>query len=179
MMTFIVGGARSGKSEFAAQLADASGRAVLFVATMRELDDEIRARVAAHRTARPAHWRTIETPVSVIEALRDGGRDGEFVIIDCVTAWISNLLLDALPDAEGATVGQVDAAMLDVRRTVSDLIAWARAFPGEVAVVSNEVGSGVVPAYALGRIFRDATGAANKALAAEADRALLGTSGLA
>jgi len=179
MLTFIVGGARSGKSELAARLARASGRAVLFVATMRDLDDEIRARVAAHRAARPDGWRTIEAPERVVEALTGGARTGEFVIVDCITAWLSNLLIDALPDAEGAPLERVDEAMREALRVFGGLIAWARAFDGDVAIVSNEVGSGVVPAYALGRVFRDTTGSANKALAAAADRTFLVTSGLA
>jgi adenosylcobinamide kinase/adenosylcobinamide-phosphate guanylyltransferase len=178
-LTLILGGARSGKSELATKLAEASGRDVLFVATMRELDDEVRARVAEHRDARPAHWRTVEAPVELTSALREHGRNGEFVVIDCVTVWIANVIMDALPDPDGARIESVDEVLSDISRRVADLAAWADGFDGDVAVVSNEVGSGVVPAYQLGRIFRDAAGAANKTLAAEAGRSYYVIAGMA
>lgn len=179
MLTFILGGARSGKSDLAAKLAAAGGRDVLFVATMRELDDEMRARVAAHQAARPPHWRTIQAPVDVGAALQQHARKGEFVIVDCVTAWIANVILDALPDPDAASIDAVAALMVSIEQQTADVIGWARRFEGDVAVVSNDVGAGVVPAYALGRIFRDATGSANKALAAAAGRTLYVIAGLA
>jgi adenosylcobinamide kinase/adenosylcobinamide-phosphate guanylyltransferase len=179
MLTFILGGARSGKSELATNLAAASGRDVLFVATMRELDDEMRARVAAHRSDRPASWRTVEAPIDLLRALHSEARSGAFVVIDCVTVWIANRLLDALPDPDGASPEDVDRVTADVAREAGALAAWASAFDGDVAIVSNDVGSGVVPAYRLGRVFRDATGAANKTLAAAAARAYYVIAGMA
>ena len=179
MLTFILGGARSGKSELATNLAAASGRDVLFVATMRELDDEMQARVAAHRADRPAAWRTVEAPIDLLPALQSEARSGAFVVIDCVTVWIANRLLDALPEPDGASTEDADRVTAEVAREAGALAAWASTFDGDVAIVSNDVGSGVVPAYRLGRVFRDATGAANKTLAAAAARAYYVIAGMA
>ena len=179
MLTFILGGARSGKSELATKLAAASRRDVLFVATMRELDGEMRARVAAHKAERPPSWRTIEAPADLLHAVQSEAPSGEFVVIDCVTVWIANRLMDALPEPEAAPAEDIDRVTADVAREVGELSAWAAAFDGEVAIVSNDVGAGVVPAYRLGRIFRDATGAANKTLAAGAARAYYVVAGMA
>ncbi|HET6614493.1 MAG TPA: bifunctional adenosylcobinamide kinase/adenosylcobinamide-phosphate guanylyltransferase [Dehalococcoidia bacterium] len=179
MLTFILGGARSGKSELATKLAAASGRDVLFVATMRELDDEMRARVAAHRAERPPSWRTVEAPDDLLAAVHAEAMSGAFVVIDCVTVWLANHLMDALPDPYGAPAEDVDGVSAELAHDVSELASWAAAFDGDVAIVSNDVGAGVVPAYRLGRIFRDATGAANKTLAAAAGRAYYVTAGMA
>ncbi|MEX0749624.1 MAG: bifunctional adenosylcobinamide kinase/adenosylcobinamide-phosphate guanylyltransferase [Dehalococcoidia bacterium] len=179
MLTFILGGARSGKSELATKLAAASGRRVVFIAPMRELDDEMRARVGQHRASRPADWLTVEEPIELAGALAEHTRGGDFVVVDCVTAWISNLILDALPAADTASVETIDAVLRDVSERVAELGGWAARFDGDVAIVSNDVGAGVVPAYALGRVFRDAVGAANKTVAAAADRTFYVMAGLA
>src|SRR6266571_4379187 len=159
MLTLILGGARSGKSDFALKLASSSGRGVLFLATMEPGDDETRARIVAHRAQRPREWRTIEEPRAVVEALRRNARAGDFVLLDCITLWVSNLLIDAAgaePDADALT-----HAASNVKSQIVALVEWALSFDGEVVFVSNEVGLGVVPAYPLGRAFRDALGAAN------------------
>ena len=165
MLTLILGGARSGKSALAERLAAASGRPVLFVATLEPGDDEMRARIAAHRAARPATWRTVEEPLAVVEALRTQARAGDFVVLDCVTLWVSNMLLaggDAGRDAPD------DEAVAAAIARAGEFVDWAAAFDGEVAAVSNEVGMGLVPPYPLGRAFRDALGPANRVIAARA-----------
>jgi adenosylcobinamide kinase/adenosylcobinamide-phosphate guanylyltransferase len=178
-LTLILGGARSGKSDFALQLARASGRQVVFVATMDAGDDELRARIARHREERPREWRTVEEPIALLDALATHANAECFVIVDCLTLWISNLLLAALPSADDAAPVEVDAAVRACVAQAEALAAWCAAFDGEVAVVSNEVGSGVVPAYALGRAFRDALGAANRSVAARADAVQHVVAGLA
>jgi adenosylcobinamide kinase/adenosylcobinamide-phosphate guanylyltransferase len=178
-LTLILGGARSGKSDFALQLARASGRPVMFVATMEAGDDELRARVARHRAERPAAWRTIEAPIALEEALSSQTDVASLVIIDCLTLWVSNLLMAALPDADSIAPDVVQAAIVDIVRRVEKLTAWCAAFDGDVVIVSNEVGSGVVPAYVLGRVFRDALGAANRDVAARADGVYHVVAGLA
>jgi adenosylcobinamide kinase/adenosylcobinamide-phosphate guanylyltransferase len=177
-LTLIIGGARSGKSDLAIRLAAASGRPVLFVATMEPGDDELRARVAAHRASRPAAWRTIEAPIALLDALTAEARTGDCVLVDCVTLWISNLLLAALGEAE-PSVQEIDAAVSTTVALAAKLAEWCASFDGDIALVSNEVGSGVVPPYALGRAFRDALGASNRALAARAGRVYSMTAGLA
>lgn len=177
MLTFILGGARSGKSELATHLASAAREPVLFVATMRELDDEMRERVAAHRAQRPGEWRTVEAPVDLVRAAR--GAAEPVIIVDCVTVWISNLLLDALPDPDAASGEAVAECVRDIDRQVRAFAEWASAYSGEVIVVSNDVGNSVVPPYRLGRIFRDCVGSANKTFAARAATAYYVIAGMA
>jgi adenosylcobinamide kinase/adenosylcobinamide-phosphate guanylyltransferase len=178
-LTLIIGGARSGKSELAARLAAASGRDVLVLATMQPRDDELRARVAAHRASRPAAWRTVEEPLRVLDALRAQAPAGSFVLLDCLTLWISNLLLAAAPAQEDLPHDIAAHAIAEIDARAAALASWCAAYDGDVAAVTNEVGMGVVPAYALGRYFRDALGAANRAFAARAERVYLTVAGLA
>lgn len=178
MITLILGGARSGKSDLAVKLAQESRRPVLTLATMQPADDEMHARVAAHRRSRPDGWRTVEAPIDVVEALRASARPGDFVLIDCVTLWVSNLLLSGLPDVDAISSWDAAGSLDKTRKAIDDLLAWARAFDGAVALVSNEVGMGLVPPYPLGRVFRDALGAANRTLAARADRVWYVVAGL-
>ena len=179
MLTLILGGARSGKSDLALRLASVSRRDVLFVASMQPRDDEMRSRIEAHRAQRPANWRTLEEPRHLVQALRREARLTDFVLIDCLTLWVSNLLVEefaADPEVDGPSA-LASAAAIVVRLT-GELLEWADAFSGEIAVVSNEVGLGVVPPYPLGRAFRDALGAANRMIAARADRVYYLVAGL-
>lgn len=179
MMTLIIGGARSGKSDLAQRLAAASAREVLFVATMQPGDDELRARIEAHRATRPPEWRTIEAPLALADALARSARSRDYVVIDCITLWVTNVLLDSLgSDIDDIAPHRAAAALADLADATAALAAWCAAFPGEIALVTNEAGAGVVPAYPLGRIFRDALGATNATLAASADRTLSVTAGL-
>lgn len=179
MLTLIIGGARSGKSELALRLAHASARDVLFVATMEPRDDELRARVARHRSERPAAWRTLEAPRDLVAMLEREARPGDFIVVDCITLWVSNMLTPALPDPDRIDAVAAARAVDDARAQADALAAWCDGFAGDVAAVTNEVGAGVVPAYPLGRAFRDAMGAANAALAARAQRVFAMTAGLA
>ncbi len=178
MITLILGGARSGKSDLAVRMAGASRRPVLFVATMQPGDDETRARVAAHRASRPPGWRTAEEPLCLVEALLSSARAGDFVVLDCLTLWLSNLLLAALRDPDHASIPERDAAIASALRRLDDLIGWAGTFDGEIAAVTNEVGMGLVPPYPMGRAFRDALGAANRRVAACAGRVYYLVAGL-
>jgi adenosylcobinamide kinase/adenosylcobinamide-phosphate guanylyltransferase len=176
-LTLIIGGARSGKSTLAERLAAASGRDVCFIATLQALDHEMRARIDAHRGERPAAWHTIESPIDVPDAVREAA-PGSFVIIDCLTLWVSNLMLERFGVDDDPPVEVIDAATSDVLARVDDLLAACGEHDGEVAIVTNEAGMGVVPAYALGRAFRDALGLANRGVAAPADRVLQVSAGL-
>lgn len=151
-LTLVLGGAGSGKSAYAEGLVTASGRAPVYLATAEPWDDEMAARIAAHRAARAADgWRTVEAPRDLPGALA-GIAAGDAVLIDCATLWLSNLMLaDAdLPAAETA------------------LFAALAACPAPVVVVSNEVGLGIVPDNALARRFRYAQGGLNRRLAERA-----------
>jgi adenosylcobinamide kinase/adenosylcobinamide-phosphate guanylyltransferase len=161
-LTFILGAARSGKSRLAEHLALESGQPVLYVATLELLDDEMRARAVEHRSHRPEKWSLLEEPVDIVEALRREAHDG-VVLLDCVTLWVSNLLLRA----EGQPY---EAQRRTVLAQTDALLAWREETATPLIAVSNEVGGGLVPEYPLGRAFRDLLGEVNQVIAARADR---------
>jgi adenosylcobinamide kinase / adenosylcobinamide-phosphate guanylyltransferase len=156
----VLGGARSGKSCYAEGLADGIAGDRHYIATAQPGDEEMAARIAAHRQRRGPGWTTIESPIGLVEALQ--GADAAFVLIDCVTLWISNLLL----------------ADIEIAPRVEALAEALRARQGTVAVVSNEVGQGIVPDNALARRFRDEAGLANQRLAQACDEVVLLVAGL-
>ena len=170
-LTFIVGGARSGKSTRAEQLAARGGR-VLYVATAEGRDEEMRSRIAAHRAARPEHWDTLEEPLDPAGALRSVHHRYDTVLIDCLTLWVSNLLLDR---PGSASEGDLEERILLAASELLDVCEGSRA---NWIMVSNEVGLGVVPPSPLGRAYRDALGWVNQAVAARAGEVCLMVAGL-
>ncbi len=167
---FITGGARSGKSRYAEALAKHLGQDnITVIATLEPLDDEMARRVAKHKARRPANWRTLEAPLDLPRAVLRAPT--ETVLADCLSGFVSNLLLKH--EAEGE-----EAALEQVLGAVDALIRAVKQSRKTVIVVSNEVGGGVVPAYRLGRWYRDALGLANQRVAAAADAVSLVTVGL-
>ena len=161
----LTGGARSGKSAAAVSAAAASGTPVTFIATAEPGDDEMAERIARHRAGRPARWTTVEAPHDLIGAVAEVDPAGT-IVIDCLAIWAANRML-AEPRPDGARV-EADAARL--ARELADR-------PGDALVVTNEVGSGVVPATPLGREFRDLLGTVNQAVVRAADAAYLVVAG--
>ena len=161
-LTFVTGGARSGKSGYAVRLAAAAASPVAMIATAEARDGEMRERIAAHRAERPAGWRTIEEPRDLAGALAALASD-EFAIVDCLSLWVANLLEDA-----GAP---------DVERLAGEAAALAAGHAGGCVAVSNEVGMGIVPVNALARAYRDVLGRVNAIWADAADDALFAVSG--
>ena len=159
-LTLVLGGARSGKSRYAESLIEGLPPPWAYVATAEAGDDEMAARIKAHRARRGAEWRTVEAPCDLAAALAACGRMP--VLVDCLTLWLSNLML-----AEA----DIDA---EVERLETALAAAA----APVVLVANEVGSGIVPDHPLGRRFRDLQGTLNQRLAAGADRVVLMVAGL-
>jgi adenosylcobinamide kinase/adenosylcobinamide-phosphate guanylyltransferase len=162
----LLGGARSGKSTRAQEIAEELGGRILFCATAEALDDEMQARIEAHKRSRPPSWDTIECSHNVGQALRDRHPDYDTVIIDCITLLVSNCL--AMPDQPEQTARD-------------EIIAMVKLMQGRRAnfiLVSNEVGSGLVPDNKLGRSYRDALGQANQQLAKCADEVYLMAAGL-
>ncbi len=172
MVILILGGARSGKSNHAQRLAEEMGRPVLYVATATAGDEEMAERIARHRAARPAHWRTVEAPVGVGRALAGVLGDGEVVLLDCLTLLVANLLMELGESA--------DADVLEGRVTaeLEELLAVCAAHKATLIVVSNEVGMGLVPPYPMGRVYRDVLGRANQWLAARAEQVIFMVAGL-
>ena len=163
-LTLVGGGVRSGKSAFALALARTLGPRRAFIATAQPFDAEMAARIAAHRAERAADFETIEEPVDLLAAL-DRARGTDVVLLDCLTLWLSNLLLRG--DSEAAIAAKVAA-----------LSGALHEAPFASIVVTNEVGMGIVPESALGRAFRDVAGRAHQALAARADRIYFATLGI-
>ena len=170
-MTFILGGARSGKSRFAQELAAKLGKRVLFVATCEPLDEEMSARIEAHKRSRSPTWKTLETPTDVAKAMRGKIGDAEVVIIDCLTLLISNLM--GTEDIDAETLEKKVTAELE------ELVAFMRTTEAHFIIVSNEVGLGLVSPYPAGRVYRDALCMANQMLAKHADEVYFMVAGIA
>ncbi|MYA61463.1 MAG: bifunctional adenosylcobinamide kinase/adenosylcobinamide-phosphate guanylyltransferase [Dehalococcoidia bacterium] len=167
-LILILGGARSGKSALAERLARQRER-VLFVATAEALDMDMERRIAAHRSQRPSAWSTLEEPLDLSSAIQEVADGYEICLLDCLTLWVSNLLLkmEDDPNVEREVLAEVKR-LLEVYEESS--ATWI--------VVSNEVGLGIVPPTPLGRQYRDILGRANQAVAARADRVYLTVAGL-
>lgn len=164
MRTLILGGARSGKSRLAERMACESGVAVTYIATAEAQDAEMEARIAEHRARRPVHWASIEEPVALAAALRQHAAPERCLLVDCLTLWLTNLLLH--PDA--AVFARERAALL----------AALPGLPGRIILVSNETGMGIVPLGELSRRYSDEAGWLHQELAAQCDEVLLTVAGL-
>lgn len=164
-ITFVTGGCRSGKSSYAQRYAESVGPARVYLATSQALDDEMRKRIDAHQASRGQGWTTVEEPIDIVPALLSASQHADVVLLDCVTLWVTNCLMAGMDDED------VFARTNDLVRALDDL-------PCAVVIVSNEVGSGIVPEHALARRFRDLTGAVNQRLAACASTVVLSVSGI-
>lgn len=164
MKTLILGGVRSGKSRLAERLAVEGGLPVTCVATAHALDDEMRARIAAHRARRPDDWRLIEEPLRLADALRENAGPGRCVLVDCLTLWLTNLLLAEDADA--------------LAREREALLATLPGLAGEVILVGNETNMGVIPLAELSRRYCDEAGRLHQDLAQCCDRVVLTVAGL-
>ncbi len=167
MLILVTGGSRSGKSSFALDMALTFDEPRTFIATAQAFDDEMRARIAKHARSRSPDWRLLEEPLRVPEALSVALRDARAVLVDCVTLWMSNLLLadEAFQEEQAG-------------EQAADLARRAHAADATTVVVTNEVGSGIVPDNPLARRFRDCAGRANQEIARLADAVYLMTSGI-
>lgn len=158
----ILGGARSGKSSFAEKLAESLGNNVLYVATGQAFDDEMADRIARHQADRVGAWATLEEPLELAAALQGAMVEDRIILLDCLTLWLSNLML----------------AERDIEQAVQALIEVLAAPKGHIILVSNEVGQSIVPDNALARRFRDEAGWLNQEIAVNADKVAFITAGL-
>ncbi len=173
--TLILGGARSGKSAHAEQLATTSGKDVVYIATAQACDAEMAVRIALHRQQRDAHWATIEEPLMLGDAISRHSTPDRVLLIDCLTVWLSNLLLSE--PREYPEIGLIDPPALFHEQRAAFLHALEHA-AGDVLMVSNEVGMGIIPQGAMSRWFVDEAGRLNQAVAARCERAVFVAAGL-
>jgi adenosylcobinamide kinase/adenosylcobinamide-phosphate guanylyltransferase len=168
-IVLVLGGARSGKSSYAQELAGLTEGRVLFCATAEALDDEMRSRIGKHRSSRPAGWETLEARRDIAAALGQKAAEYNTIIIDCITILVANVIGDST---------EADEAASSVSAEILSLIGMLKQRQSNYILVSNEVGSGLVPDNQLGRVYRDELGRANQLLAAAADDVYLLTAGI-
>lgn len=164
MLELILGGARSGKSRLAEQLAADSGLAVTYIATSQALDGEMSARIRQHRERRPADWALVEEPLELARVLHESASAERCLLVDCLTLWLTNLLM--LED---------DARLFAERQALLDCLAE---LPGRIILVSNESGLGVVPMGELTRRYVDESGWLHQAIAERCQRVVFTVAGL-
>nr|WP_196107252.1 MULTISPECIES: bifunctional adenosylcobinamide kinase/adenosylcobinamide-phosphate guanylyltransferase [unclassified Ochrobactrum] len=158
----VLGGARSGKSSYAEKMAQSSGLQPLYLATGRAFDGEMENRIAIHRDRRGSDWQTVEEPLDLVGALTLHVAVDRFVLVDCLTLWLTNLMM----------------AERDIAAETARLVAMLPNLAGPVVFVSNEVGFGIVPENRMAREFRDHAGFLHQAVAAVADEVYLIAAGL-
>lgn len=164
-VTLVLGGVRSGKSRWAQELAAKTAH-VAYVATAQSLDSEMVEKIRRHREERPSHWRTFEEPLELGRVIAEHAAAYDMMLVDCLTIFVANLQ------------GAADADPIGAARRIEEFLEALRTPPSSVVLVSNEVGSGVVPPYPAGRKFRDALGELNQRVAAIADNVVLLVAGL-
>ncbi|MBI2850640.1 MAG: bifunctional adenosylcobinamide kinase/adenosylcobinamide-phosphate guanylyltransferase [Chloroflexi bacterium] len=172
----ITGGARSGKSHYAQELASKSGKKVLFVATAEAGDEEMRQRIQAHQRSRPAGWGTLEAPTGVGKAILKNRGGAEIIIVDCITMLVNNVF----SRYANYTAEKIDDALADgdVSREIDDLIECLAHLDADLIFVTNEVGLGLVPPNPIDRLYRDLLGKANRLLAEQVDEVYMLVAGL-
>jgi len=161
----VLGGCRSGKSSHALQLAETMGRRRVFVATCVPHDDEMQDRVDRHRRERSDTWRTLEIPINLAEAIRAHSPAADVILVDCLTLWLNNLLMQTQNTNQ-------------MQRAIDELAEAVKTAPHAVILVSNEVGAGIVPENRLARLYRDLAGWTNQAIAAACDRVVWTVAGI-
>lgn len=163
-VTLVLGGVRSGKSRYAQQMG-LRYESVAYIATAQATDEEMSAKISRHKQDRPQHWRTIEEPLSLDLAIQSAAKSNDFIIVDCLTVWAGNLL-------------HAESDHFSIEARVQALCNQLQQMACPLVIVSNEVGSGVVPAYALGRRYRDLLGEINQRVAVVATNAIFWVAGL-
>ena len=164
MKQLILGGARSGKSRLAERLALQSGLEVTYVATATAGDPEMSARIQLHQQRRPSHWRLVEEPIALAQVLQQHAGELQLLLVDCLTLWLSNLICLEQPAR--------------LRQELDALLELLPRLPGQIILVSNEVGMGIVPMGELSRLFQDEMGLLQQRVASDCDRVIVTLAGL-
>ena len=163
-LTLVLGGARSGKSAYAEDLAKNTAQTVVYVATAEVHDEAIEKRVALHKDSRPTHWRTVESPLQLANTLQEITDEKVTVLVDCLTMWVTNCLCAEDKDL--------------LKQEIDDFLGVLAALKGEIILVSNEVGLGVIPMGELTRDYVDTAGKLHQTIAAQADNVVMVVAGL-
>jgi len=158
----ILGGARSGKSGYAEQIAQSMSQAVTYVATAQALDSEMSERIAHHQTQRPNHWLTIEEPIQLAQVIKQHDDEGQVILVDCLTLWLMNIIYQEQ----------------DVQVAIDDFLAALQSVKGTVLLVSNEISMGVVPMGKTSRDYVDSLGRLHQAIGRIADKVTLMVAGI-
>ena len=173
--TLVLGGARSGKSAHAERLAADTGRDVVYIATASAGDGEMGKRIAHHRARRPAHWRTVEEPLLLAGAIERHSKADNIILVDCLTLWLSNLMFSDGRGYPDAGLAELPPLLHAQRKALLDVLPEVS---GDIVLVSNEVGMGIVPMGAVSRLFADEAGRLNQAVAGACGRAVFIAAGL-
>ncbi len=174
----VTGGARSGKSSYAEQLAADAGGDVAYIATARALDAEMKDRIARHQAQRPSSWQTVETTLHPSLAIGEQQNRVAVVLLDCLSVLITNHMLACDIDWELTTMNVVHAVEQDILTEIKAIITTVHSGSSDLIAVTNEVGFGIVPASPMARFFRDCAGRVNQTMASAADQVYLVVSGL-
>ncbi len=180
-LVLILGGARSGKSSFAEQLASTSGKRVAFIATATAGDADMGDRIARHRASRPHEWTTIEEPLDLITAVKEASNIADVLLLDCMTLWLSNWMRHHGSMNEEDDVKLKNTYTDDALAAIEALLTTIKTLERgkTLIIVTNEVGLGIVPMHSLSRAYRDVLGWINQRIARDADRVYLMVAGLA
>ena len=175
----ITGGARSGKSSYAEKLAKERGGKVLYIATSIPFDEEMKSRVKMHKESRPSKWDTYEGYRDLGGIVSSKGRGYNVILLDCITVMVTNLLLE-YPGIDYDNAGYEDFAEAEkaIKKEVEELLAGVRESEAAVIMVTNELGSGIVPENILSRVFRDIAGRINQYIAEQCDEVIMTVCGL-
>lgn len=168
MIELVLGGARSGKSRYAEQVAIESGMPVIYIATAEAGDAEMQVRLEKHRQDRPQHWQTVEEPIKIADIIQQYSSSNSCLLVDCLTLWLTNILFDKQGAEQQSLFEQESQALfkaLDV-------------FSGQLVMVSNEVGLGIVPIDKMTRRFVDEVGLLHQKIVSYSDKVVLVTAGL-
>ena len=160
-----MGGARSGKSSFALKLAEKNAKKVAFIASCQPLDSEMKKRIILHQKARPVHWQTFEEPHRITPLLGKIGGKFQLIIVDCLTLFISNLLLKGFREDS-------------IENEVNKLLSMLKKIKAQSIIISNEVGLGIIPKNKLARDFRDIAGRMNQIVAQKSDKVFFMAAGI-
>ena len=165
MKELVLGGARSGKSQYAEICAAESGLDVLYVATAQAYDDEMQQRIQHHKQQRPAHWQLIEEPINLLSVLKDNASETTCILVDCLTLWLSNQICsEEIKD--------------QLQENIDNLVSTLPELPGKIIFVSNEVSMGIIPMGEINRQFVDEAGRLHQRLAAVCDKVTLMVAGI-